>query len=830
MNCILRPLNNKKDILDRQDAVKKIIDCGKDTRDTLLQAKRNIYVWLDVIKKFNKYNHSLHGTPLSWIIKQKNIDITRIDQTVQKLSKQYDRSNSEAFIPDEARVYFLLDDFTKLRSYVTDFVNQLYSFNSPLLSALAAQLVEKFKEAAIPNLEELIAGAQLHDEKLHEMCDRLPRIEQSLHEIGGIITFALYAQHESFCQATYNETENIGYKQGWNFLEPKKARSLYFDDEDDSKDQVVNDSLPDLPVVILTGSNMSGKSYNLKQNFFIQLLGQAFGFVPAQKANVRIYDHIAFVDRPGTDSEHNLSAYEKEVENWKKALDPIGEHSLILSDEAWSTTSPGDQCILLNALTDSVKYHKAHMIMSNHNDDFIESQASRNGVSMHHFKTNIRGADVTFTHKLAPGPDDSRAIEIARALGLQEKILHRAEQFLSGKVTPVTRVQKTKPVPVTRYTEAEREKLKKKMGNFLFCFPFGDALKPRDWKNRFPCEQNQLRWRFGREDADDSCFRVSNEQDEEYSFEPVFALFSGDRDFGEFSPIRDADYGVVKNQKMLVEAQKLLMESGSRDPKEIYERQRLFKLLGQRDNQFELMDITNDILRTMCDIAGVGYARIDLEGFNSELLDQAFQTVKLTGGFDDEVKEEMVEYFIKILNAVLKIAGLTPEQAGIEQDLYAVQELLRIMQRMERLHDTRPPLKDNPSKKESEQWKQWYKRQNRIKEKMQARATKLVPDLPHDEYEWMHLATPILELVDTIQRKVQEAMPVISLYEPERWPLIREEIEKIYGDAVALEEKAILITDPASRAIISIHNFLSEQDHFQKLIDRLRSLDSVHTH
>lgn len=817
MSLINNPLSRKEDILKRQRAVELLIEKGLEKISSLQRIAENIHQWAGTYKYFLEYNEEdsvrmFHAgkdskVRLTQFIEEGLINKTTVMEDIKKAREAQDPRRDFDEREDEAtkrnkilRSLSAINDYKGMARELADSIKEIAGKDGFVLNGLAEDLQNKINITKAPDLIRFIELFEKRDGgTINELLANLKSLTESVNNISAFLTFSSLAINDEYTKANFDETKPAGYKKGWLFTERKKARKSYFREEEE-KDQVLNDGPSDIPVAVLTGSNMSGKSHYLKQNFFIQLLGQSFGYVPAESANLHIYSHIAYLDRPSTDSYNDLSAFGKEIENWKPVVKQTSNKSIIFVDEGYSTTSPEGQAQFLKATGRFIKDKSAHLMIATHNEEFIKALDNDKESKLYHFGININGDQIEFLHKLREGSSDSRALEVAQALGLPKNIINRAKEFLDGNSRPVTPNPERKAPLIIRYTEKEREELKKKTGDFLGVFPAGNAL---DIKG-----DGRMTWRYKNSEQSGNPESLP---------EPIFKRFSKDRDFfSSFSPMAGADYGEIKNSRYLKGIRELLIKGLSNDPKEILERQKMFKELVSSP---KLRESINK------DLSGIGdlmYAfeninKVELDGFNLQFLN----SFVLNGDYEVYFKEEL-EMFLGILEMNLKLTGLSYKDIQITEEIQSIQAILALYEEYDAL------LKEDDYSKERTKARQ--KAMKKIPEKLDA-ITGEKNKRKYGYHSIINFAKHLKPIAEKINKKAQKNIPKISLFDKEKWPIIREEIEKIYPLVEkGLERGMGLVYNDHSIGMYYMRSLLKEENYSQKLIEDLKSADSVHLH
>jgi len=381
-------------------------------------------------------------------------------------------------------------------------------------------------------------------------------LNNNLMRLGAMIEFANIIVKDGYSRADFHADQAAGYKGGWNFVREKKG----------DKPQSLNDSPKDTLITILCGANMGGKSFHLAQNFYMQLLAQSFGYVPAKKGNFRIYDSFLYLDRASTESYYDLSAYGVDITHWVAALEKMTGRTFMLVDEGLSTTSAEDQYYMLMAIAEYLKGRGGRTLLATHNEAFINNYTQEKDAGIYHFPFTIEekeddGKEINYSYKLTQGPGDSRALDVAEALGLPEELIELAAQYLRDAVKEVRPLVDSEWRNPERYTEEERQ-----------------ALKKQGYRTIFGTEKEE----------EEKAFQLfSKDREFQHSFFTGTHIETGerfeDRKFGGWR----YDGSMLGGSLIL----QLLTENKRLEPQEILERQRMFGELSENDRYEELKDI-----------------------------------------------------------------------------------------------------------------------------------------------------------------------------------------------------------------------------------------------
>lgn len=185
-------------------------------------------------------------------------------------------------------------------------------------------------------------------------------------------------------------------------------------------------------IQLITGPNMSGKSTYMRQFALTVIMAQIGAFVPAEIAELPIFD--AIFTRIGASD--NLIAGEStfmvEMSEANRAITQATKHSLIIFDELGRGTATYDGMALAQAIIEFVHDHiQAKTLFATHYHELTTLDQELSALTNVHVATLEEKGNVTFLHKITAGPaDKSYGIHVAKIAGLPEKLLERADIIL----------------------------------------------------------------------------------------------------------------------------------------------------------------------------------------------------------------------------------------------------------------------------------------------------------------------------------------------------------------------------------------------------------------
>ncbi len=184
--------------------------------------------------------------------------------------------------------------------------------------------------------------------------------------------------------------------------------------------------------LLVTGSNMSGKSTLLKTMGVNAILAQSIFTVAAERYDapvVRVMSSVDVLDSLGT----GKSYYFDEVESVLRLVNAAAEQParLFVVDELFRGTNPVER---VAAATEVLRYlARGHLVIaSTHDLEICELVAA--AYDSAHFRERVTDTGVEFDYVLRPGPCTSRsAIELLRHAGYPEELVVAAAKRARGR-------------------------------------------------------------------------------------------------------------------------------------------------------------------------------------------------------------------------------------------------------------------------------------------------------------------------------------------------------------------------------------------------------------
>ncbi len=374
------------------------------------------------------------------------------------------------------------EEVLPLISIAVDMINAGMGSIKDLSATVAAQQNSLFQQALsefpsfITGVEEELTSvipfdkAETPEPKKYRASNHLSdllkeKIKPYLFRVGAVLEFARRIRDEGWGKVSSDPSMPDGYVGGWN-LERLKSQ------------QVHNDSPVDAPITILSGANTSGKSFTMKSDFFIRVAAQSLGFAPVRSANLPQFDSFIFLERAATDPQNDLSAFMREVENWKLALKNVNARTRLYVDEGYSTTSPHDQANLLLATAGYIQRRGGSMMLATHNDLLLDIAEQNPHMQVYNLQTEVDAVGELKRHfKLQPGRSEALSYAVARAKQFSPSALAAANDYLQrGKIEPAVAFGADYPTLSAKSPE-QREQEKQIASTLEQLFP-NDPISP----------------------------------------------------------------------------------------------------------------------------------------------------------------------------------------------------------------------------------------------------------------------------------------------------------------------------------------------------------------
>jgi DNA mismatch repair protein MutS len=190
-------------------------------------------------------------------------------------------------------------------------------------------------------------------------------------------------------------------------------------------------NLKDNKLILLTGTNMGGKSTYMRQNAIIFIMAYMGCFVPADKACIKYIDRIFTRIGSGDNLSEGESTFMVEMREMSTILNNCTKDSFVLVDEVGRGTSTYDGLSLADSFANELA-NVCDTIFSTHYFELTNLENTHeNVINMYMDSMKFRD-NIIFLHKIEEGSvDQSHGIEIAKMAGIPKNIINNANYKLN---------------------------------------------------------------------------------------------------------------------------------------------------------------------------------------------------------------------------------------------------------------------------------------------------------------------------------------------------------------------------------------------------------------
>lgn len=186
--------------------------------------------------------------------------------------------------------------------------------------------------------------------------------------------------------------------------------------------------------LLLTGPNMAGKSTLMRQVALIALMAQIGSFVPAQAAELPLFERI-FTRLGASDAlNEGLSTFMVEMTETAQIMKNVNKGSLVIMDEIGRGTSTYDGLSLAQAILENLVTEKRpYLLFATHYHELTQLEQIFPQIQNAHMSVQEQGGQIRFLHTLKAGPANrSYGIHVGKLAGLPNSVTQRAQSILNG--------------------------------------------------------------------------------------------------------------------------------------------------------------------------------------------------------------------------------------------------------------------------------------------------------------------------------------------------------------------------------------------------------------
>lgn len=261
-------------------------------------------------------------------------------------------------------------------------------------------------------------------EKLKEQIDTIQQLANIVSQIDVLQSFAEVSEQNNYKRPLFVK-DNLLIKNGRHPVIEKVMEDGTY---------VPNDIklTKEKFILLITGPNMAGKSTYMRQLALTIIMGQIGCFVPADEANIPIFDQIFTRIGAADDLVRGQSTFMVEMLEANHALQNATDKSLILLDEIGRGTSTYDGMALAHAIVEYINDHiRAKTLFSTHYHELTELEESLEHVKNIYVRAEEYEDKVVFLHKVEEGrANESYGIHVAKLADLPNELIERAKVIL----------------------------------------------------------------------------------------------------------------------------------------------------------------------------------------------------------------------------------------------------------------------------------------------------------------------------------------------------------------------------------------------------------------
>ncbi len=282
-------------------------------------------------------------------LKRVRFKIKRIDKKLSVMKKE-----RLEFIKNEFNLDFRFQDFIVIEEAKVLGINEKYVFKEsydstnvivkPVFQKEYFELhTEKESLVKTEREEEKEVIIQLSSEIKKEL-DEIKKYIKSIHKFDVILAKAVLARRFSMVKPTIAACgENIKIQKG--VCIPVKENCFRLGTEYYPLDVAFNNRM-----IVVSGSNMGGKTVVLKTVAFLQLLTQMGFYVPAEKYKTVVFEKLNYIGDLSHKHSAGLSSYGIEIYELIKCVKTNEEKTLFFIDEFAGTTNSFEAEALISAI------------------------------------------------------------------------------------------------------------------------------------------------------------------------------------------------------------------------------------------------------------------------------------------------------------------------------------------------------------------------------------------------------------------------------------------------------------------------------------------------
>lgn len=328
-------------------------------------------------------------------------------------------------------------------------------FISPELKELETLILEA-EEKSVDLEYQLFLAVR---EEVKKAIERLQKLAKAVSAVDVIQSFATISERYQYVRPTLNNRQELQIVQGRHPVVEKVLGHQEYIPNSIAMD-------PETMILLITGPNMSGKSTYMRQLALTVIMAQMGCFVPAESAEMPVFDRIFTRIGASDDLIAGQSTFMVEMMEANQALRHASPNSLILFDELGRGTATYDGMALAQAIIEYIhKEVRAKTLFSTHYHELTVLDEELSHLKNVHVGAVEKDGEVVFLHKMMDGPaDKSYGIHVAKIAGLPTDLLQRAATILKALEEDVPTIERKNVVQedaeqISLFTDVSTEEL-----------------------------------------------------------------------------------------------------------------------------------------------------------------------------------------------------------------------------------------------------------------------------------------------------------------------------------------------------------------------------------
>ncbi|MDM5198948.1 DNA mismatch repair protein MutS [Fictibacillus enclensis] len=262
-------------------------------------------------------------------------------------------------------------------------------------------------------------------EHVKSYIQSLQELAKQLSEIDVLQAFATVSEEQRYVKPVISDSNHVEIINGRHPVVEKVM---------DAQEYVPNDiSLnSDRSMLLITGPNMAGKSTYMRQLALTAIMMQIGCFVPADQAELPLFDQIFTRIGAADDLVGGQSTFMVEMLETRYALKKATSESLILLDEIGRGTSTYDGMALAQSIVEYIHHHiGAKTLFSTHYHELTVLESELDSLKNVYVSAIEEQGNLVFLHKVIDGQaDKSFGIHVAQLAELPTGVIERAKEIL----------------------------------------------------------------------------------------------------------------------------------------------------------------------------------------------------------------------------------------------------------------------------------------------------------------------------------------------------------------------------------------------------------------